>query len=54
MSHPQKVVVGKSRYNKTKRWMPIFPLLKTLPSAEDDNANHDDDDNDDATFEDSF
>ena len=33
-----------------------FPLLKTLPSAKDDNANQDDDDdddNDDAAFEDS-
>ena len=53
MSHPHKVVLGKSRYKKTKNWMHIFPLLKTLPSAEDDNANHDDDDNDDAAFEDS-
>ena len=54
MSHPHNVVLGKSRYNKTKMWMHIFPLLKTLPSAEDDNTNHDDDDNDDAAFEDSF
>ena len=54
MSHPHNVVLGKSRYNQTKRWMHIFPLLKTLPSADDDNANHDDDDNDDAAFEDSF
>ena len=53
MSHPHNVVLGKSRYIKTKKWMHIFPLLKTLPSvAEDDNANHDD--NDDAAFEDSF
>ena len=35
--------------------MHIFPLLKTLPSVEDDNSNHDDDDdNDDAAFDDSF
>ena len=56
MSHPHNVVLGKSRYNKTKKWMHIFPLLKTLPSAEDDNVNHDDDDddNDDGAFEDSF
>ena len=41
------------RYIKTKKWMHIFPRLKTLQSAEDDNANHDDDDdNDDAAFED--
>ena len=54
MSHPHNVVLGKSRYSKTKKSMHIFPLLKTLSSAEDDNANHDGDDNDDAAFEDSF
>ena len=54
MIHPHNVVLGKSRYNKTKKWMHIFPLLKSLPSAENDNASHDDDDNDDAPFEDSF
>ena len=55
MSHPHNVVLVKSRYNKTKKWMHIFPLFKTLPSVdEDDNANHDDVGNDDAAFEDSF
>ena len=34
--------------------MHIFPLFKTLHSAEDDNAHHDDDDNDDAAFQDYF
>ena len=53
MSHPHNVVLGKSRYKKTKRWINIFPLLKTLPSPEDDNTNHDDDD-DEVAFEDSF
>ena len=52
MSHPHNVVLGKSRYNKTKKWMRIFPLLKTL-SSKDDNANHDDGDSGDA-FQDSF
>ena len=51
--HPHNVVLGKSRYKKTKKWMHIFPLFKTLPSPEDGNSNHDDD-NDDAAFEDLF
>ena len=55
MSHPHNVVLGKSCYNKTKKWMHIFPLLKTLPSsAEDDTTSHGDDDTEDAAFEDSF
>ena len=55
MSHPHNVVLGNSPYNKTKRWMHIFPLLKTLPfSAEDDTASHADDDTEDAAFEDSL
>ena len=53
MSHPHNVVLGKSRHKKTKKWMHIFPLVKILAFAEVDNANHDDDDNDDAAFEDS-
>ena len=55
MSHPHNVVLRKSRYNKTKKWMHIFPLLVTLPSsAEDDTASHDDGDTEDAAFEDTF
>ena len=50
MDHPHNVVLRKRRYKKTKKWMHIFPILKT--SVEDDNANHDD--TDDAAFEDSF
>ena len=54
MSHPHNVVLGKGRYNKTKQWMHISPLLKTLPSStEDDTASHNDD-TEDAAFEDSF
>ena len=54
MSHPHNVVLGKSRYKKTKKWIHIFLLLKTLPSsAEDDTASHDDD-TEDAAFQDSF
>ena len=53
-SHPRNVVVGKSRYKKTKKWMHLFPLFRTLPSAEGDNNNHDDDGNGDVAFEDSF
>ena len=53
MSHPHNVVLGKSRYKKTKKWMHIFSLFKTLPSPEDDNTNQDDDDDNDACFEDS-
>ena len=53
MDHPHNVVIGKSRYKKSKRWMHVFPLLKTLPSsADDDNAIHDDNDDDnDAAFQ---
>ena len=29
MSHPPNVVLGKSRYSKTKKWIHIFPLLQT-------------------------
>ena len=51
MSHPHNVVLGKNRYKKSKKWIHIIPLLKTLPSAEDDNTNHNDDyDNDDAVL----
>ena len=53
MTLPLNVLLGKSCHNKTKQWMHIFPF-KTLPSTEYDNANHDDDDNDDAALEDSF
>ena len=56
MDHLHNVVLGKSRYKKNKKWMHVFPLLKTLPSsAEDDNTIHDDDDDDnDAAFQDSI
>ena len=47
-----KVVLGKGRYKKTKKWIHIFPLFKTL--AEDGNANHHVGDDDDAAFHDSF
>ena len=54
MSHPHNVILGKNRYNKTKK-AAYFPLLKTLPSSdEDDTASHDDDDTEDAAFEDLF
>ena len=54
MTHPHNVVLEKSRYNKIKKWMHIFPLLNSLASAEVDSTNHDDDDdNEDAAFEDS-
>ena len=38
MSHPHNVLLGKS-YKKSKRWMHIFPLFKTLAPAEDGSAN---------------
>ena len=53
-SQPHNVVLGKSRYKKTKKWMHIFPLFKTLAYAEDGNANHGVSDDDDAAFHDSF
>ena len=33
MDHPHNVVLDKSRYKKTKKWMHVFSLLKTLPSS---------------------
>ena len=55
MSHLHNVVLGKSRYKKTKEWIHIVPLFKALTPVEDDNANHDTGDNDeDAAFHDSF
>ena len=59
MSHPHNVVLGRSRYNKTKKWTHVFPLFKTVSSDDDGASNHndnhdDDDDDDDAAFHDSF
>ena len=31
MSHPHNVVLGKSRYKKTKKWVHIFPLSRPYP-----------------------
>ena len=31
MDHPHNVVLGKSRYKKTKKWMHVFPFSKHYP-----------------------